>query len=77
MSDLFESPKYLISQTRENLDEFDEICNTIFEGNCYTDVVDIDSETGNKTFKIKFNRTVPQRARHIAATAISDLKHIR
>lgn len=73
--DHFESPKYLVSQTRENMAEFKTIYDSLFSGVCYSSVVDVDPKTGNKTYKIKFNRPIPNRARHIAATAISDLKH--
>lgn len=75
MEGLFDSPKFLVSQTLENLDEFDTLCQPIFKDNCYSNVIDVDPESGNKTFKVKFNRKVPGKARHIAATAISDLRH--
>ncbi len=71
----FESPKFLLSQTYENLQEFQRICNAVFSGDCGTHITEVDPETGNKTYKIKFTRHIPGRARHIIATAISDLRH--
>ena len=75
MTGPFESPKFLVQQTRESLDEFRALCSGLFSGECYTHVIDVDPKTANKTFKIKFNRPLPGRARHIASTAISDLRH--
>ncbi|QKC96049.1 hypothetical protein EB231_16085 [Mesorhizobium sp. NZP2298] len=75
MSDPFESPLFLIAQTKENLSEFDIACKALFKSDRGTSVVDINPKTGNKTFKIKFTGRVSGRIRHIAATAISDLRH--
>ncbi|RWP66251.1 hypothetical protein [Mesorhizobium sp.] len=75
MPDPFESPLFLIARTKENLSELDAACNALFDGDCSASVVDIDPKTGNKTFKLKFTRKIPGRIRHIAATALSDLRH--
>jgi hypothetical protein len=75
MASPFESPRFLLAQTHENLAEFNAICARFFDGNSYANVVDVDRETGNKTFKVKFAHAFPGRARHIAATAINDVRH--
>jgi hypothetical protein len=75
MAEPFESPKFLIRQTQENLAEFNAICAGLFSGKCSSNVVEIDPQTGNKTYKIKFDKLIPGRARDIATHAVSDLRH--
>ena len=75
MKDPFESPLFLISQTKENLAEFDALCSPVFKGAASSNIVEIDPKSGNKTYKIKFTRQIPGKARHIAASAVSDLRH--
>ena len=72
---LFESPKFLISQTRENLCELDLICREFLTRSNGRRVVEKDPVTGNKTFKIIFRELIPAKARHIVATAVNDLRH--
>jgi hypothetical protein len=64
----FESPEFLISQTRENLAKLDRKFRSLFEGEFHRNVTEIDSKTGHKTFKIKFTKSVTAEQRHLAAT---------
>jgi hypothetical protein len=72
---LFESPKFLVNQTRENLAEFDRITRELFARHGGRRIVQVDPKTGNKTFKIVFGGELPPKTRHIVASAINDLRH--
>ena len=75
MADPFESPLFLVAQTKENLAEFDRACDAFFNANSSTNVVDVDPRTGNKTFKVKFGGKVPGKIRHLATSAITDMRN--
>lgn len=75
MSKPFESPRFLVQQTKENLLEFKELCAVLFNGEGHSHVVDVDPTTGDKTYKVKFNKPIPGKARYIAGAALNDLKH--
>jgi hypothetical protein len=73
--DPFESPKFLIAQTRENIAEFDTIRQRFFELNPGKAVVDREPKTGNKVYKMTFGQPLPAKLRSIAAAGIVDLRH--
>lgn len=75
MFEPFESPKFLLDLTGENVTEFDAICGAFFRNARAAKMIHVDPETGNKTHKLIFGNPIPNRARHIAATAISDIRH--
>lgn len=71
----FESPRFLLSQTRKKITEFEAITSAAIKHGRHSTVIDVDPKTGNKTYKVVFHWSVPDEARHIAATAISDIRH--
>lgn len=71
----FESPRFLIRQTRANLAEFKSVCDAFFKANPADYVVDTDPNSGEQIHKFRFGNPLPDKARHIAATAINDMRH--
>jgi hypothetical protein len=71
----FESPKFLIRQTRANREEFATIIRAHFAANPCHRRTDVDPKTGYKTYKVVLGGPLPDRARHIAASGITDLRH--
>lgn len=71
----FESPRFLVAQTRENLDVFDGIFKATFTKDACRHVIDVEPRTGNKIYKVRLANPIPGRLRHIVVTAISDLRH--
>ncbi|MCG8273111.1 hypothetical protein MIC97_16555 [Aquamicrobium sp. NLF2-7] len=72
---LFESPKFLVNQTGENLAELDRIIRDLFARYGGRRIVEVDPKTGDKIFKIVFGGELPTNTRHIVASAINDLRH--
>lgn len=75
MEDPFESPRFLLEQVQAGIAEFSERSQILFESRNYNEVIDQDPITGDKTFKIKYSGKVPFKMRHIAVTALNDLRH--
>ncbi|WP_439574169.1 hypothetical protein [Phreatobacter sp.] len=75
MADAFESPRFLLTQSSENISKFEGLCEAFLTKNGYTNVVDIEPETGNKVFKVAFRNPLPAKARHLATTALNDIRH--
>ena len=73
--DPFDSPKFLVRQTQASVAELKTMLDAIFATNPKRRIVEVDPQTGNKTFKIVFGGVIPDKVRHIAATAITDLRH--
>lgn len=73
--DLFESPKFLVRQTRERVSELYLACEAIFANQRSTRVTEIHAHTGKKTFKVKYSARLTDRERHIVASAVLDLRH--
>jgi hypothetical protein len=72
----FDSPKSLIGHAKEDLKEFQSVGQKAVTGpGVHANVVEIDPETGNKTFKAKFVGTIPSRARYIANNILNNLRH--
>ena len=71
----FDDPLFLVNQARNNIAEFETICERFFAENIGRQRIDIDPETGNKTFKFVFEANLPERGRHICNTCIGDMRH--
>jgi len=73
--DTFESPKFLLTQTRGAIVRFGQIAEAYFEANHAERTVSVDPKTGWKTYKATFANPLPAELRHIAFTAVNDLRH--
>ena len=58
-TDRFESPRFLINQTRSNIAEFEELCKKFFDTHKGEQRVDVDLKTGDKTIKVAFEHLFP------------------
>ncbi|WP_441256430.1 hypothetical protein AB7Z32_23675 [Bradyrhizobium sp. 482_C4_N1_1] len=69
----FESPKFLIGQTREQLIELDRILIPYFSHHLL--IAENEPRTNRKIIKQVFTGPIPGRVRHIAASGIADMRH--
>ena len=73
--DPFESPKLLIDAAREDLQDLEARCKAFFHSKPYTEVQEIERETGNKLFRLRLVRKPPGRLRTRASSIVNDLRH--
>lgn len=72
--DLFNSPKFLIRQTRDNVAEFTRICDAFFKAHPGRSVVETNPKTGEETHKFCFGEPFPDRLREIAFNGIMNMR---
>ena len=72
---IFADPLLLVNQAHCNITEFEEICDRFFADNNGAQRIDVDPQTGNKTFKFVFEGALPERARYLCHSCITDLRH--
>lgn len=74
-SDAFESPKLLIEEARENLKDLHSRCKAFLDSNPYTEIQEIDRETGDKLYKLRLTTKPPGRLRTRTSSIVNDLRH--
>lgn len=72
--DPFESPKILLERAEENVRELQTRAKAFFDGKPYTDVVELDPETGEDIYKLRFTAKIPKGLNAVAADALNNLR---
>ena len=74
MTDHFDSPKEVLSNARDHINDLHARINAFFERKPYAPVIDYDHDTGQDVHKIRLTAKLPGKAIAVAKDALSNLR---